>query len=779
MILLIQYHKSFDNHHKEPESLYRIISDLELGNNQETFHMATCSPPIAPAMQEDFPEVTLFTRACQHPGLDEHLLRVDDKVFYEKKGIYVDSTFFRMFRYNFLHGDAENALDQPNTVVLSKKLALKLFDNVSVIGKTVMIGGDNAESPFKVTGVYDNKLGNAHLSPSFFIAMNSVGIGQYIRTNNSWAGNNFIYGYVKLQSGTDVKGVEEKLSDFLLAHGGDQLRDIGMKKELHLQPVSQIHTNTELEGDIATNISGSFLTILMIIAGFIQLVACINFMNLTTARSSKRAQEVGIRKTVGAPRSSLVNQFLGESIIITAIAMILAIPLVKYLLPFINAIIGIETSFAGFSNTNNLILVIAIILFTGLLAGSYPAFYLSSFKPLSIMRNSQMSNHRRFSGSLRKGLVVGQFTLAIVLVIGALTIRAQLKFMESKDLGFEKAQKVVFPFSSQESKNRLEVFRNEVLRISEVQSVSAMSQIPGQPILMDIPMHREGEDMNSAIDIRTIYADEDYFETLKIDILSGRSLTTSDTSTVALQVRVVLNETAAKQLGLDVREAPGTDLFCEFEGVNIRAQVVGVMQDILYGNLASEVRPFMVIAEARQRLSFLVADVSTSDYSSFLQIAENGWNEILPGIPFEYSFLDATIDAQYHAEQSLSKIITIFTYISIFISCLGLFGLSVFAAERRMKEIGIRKVLGASITGIVAMLTKDFLKLVLIALIIASPVAFFLLENWLNNFAHRTQLSWGIFVTAGTTALALTFLTIIFQSLRAALHNPIYSLKDE
>ncbi|MCB0594770.1 MAG: ABC transporter permease [Lewinellaceae bacterium] len=779
ILLFVQEHRGYDRHHREAGNLYRIISDLGLGNNEEIHHMATCSPPIPPAMQADFPEVEMATRMCNPPGVEQHLLKVGDKVFYEKAGYYVDSTFFRLFDYHFVAGDSRHALDEPFSAVISEKLARKLFGEEDVLGQTIKIGGGEEEHPYKVTGVFNGSLGKSHLMPEFFMAMNSAGIGQYIRSNNSWAGNNFIYGYLRLRPGADPKAVEAKLPAFLQQHGATQLRDLGMDKVLHLQPVTDIHLTAGLNADMATNTSSTFLHILLLIAGFIQLVACINFMNLSTARSSRRAKEVGVRKVVGAPRSVLMGQFLSESFLMTLLAMALALPLAGYSLPFLNRLTGADVSLHFSWGWPYFSMALALALFTGLIAGSYPAFYLSSFRPIGVLQNTVRAGRKEGAVWLRKGLIVGQLALATALVIGALVIRLQLDHMLEKDLGFEKNQKVVFHFHSGEGSANLEAFRSELMRLPEVNSTSAMSEAPGQPLLRDIPLYKQGGDMQNATDVRLAYTDDHFFKTLKVRLLAGRAPTLADTASSRGIIRVVLNESALKDLEIPIEEAPGTVLYSDLEDVHIEATVVGVMEDIAFEKLSSELGPFMIVAEPPRNLRNLVADVNTSNYQDFMNKAKVLWAEVVPGLPFDASFLDADIARMYQTEQSLARIIGAFTLIAILISCLGLFGLSAFAAEQRTKEVGIRKVLGASVAGIVALLSKDFLKLVLIALVFASPLAYWFMEKWLDNFAYRINIQWWVFALAGAIAVVVAFLTVSFQSVKAALANPVEALRSE
>ena len=779
ILLYVQHHRSYDRHHAGVENLYRIISDLNLSDDGETMHMATCSPPIAPAMQEDFPEVELAARVCSHPAIEQNLIRYGEKVFYETKGYYVDSTFFRLFDYHFVAGDAPHALDEPFSAVLSAKLARKIFGAEAAIGQTIAIGGASREQDFKVTGVYDHSLGRSHLEPEFFVSMNSGGIGGYVRNNNSWAGNNFIYGYVRLRPGADPQTVEARLPEFLQTHGAEQFAEINIKKVLHLPPVAEIHTNTGLDADQSTNTSSTFLRILLLIAGFIQLVACINFMNLSTARSIRRAREVGIRKAVGAPRAALIGQFLGESFLLTLLAVGLALPLMRLALPLVNNLMGLPEALEWTPGWKGLGFALLLVLATGLIAGSYPAFYLSGFRPAGVLRGLRRASGGSGAEMFRKGLVVSQFTISVVLIIGALIIRQQLNYLLDKDLGFDKEQKIVIPFHDARASEKLETFRSELLRMPEIGAATGMEKAPGQSLVSDIPLYKEGGSMSSAVDIQMTGVDENFFQTLQIDLLAGRSLTRADTAVSYNDLLVVVNEKALEELGYSPEEAPGKVLHSDFENQHITATIVGVMENVHYQTLGAELRPFMVTAGAPADFRNLIADVQTDDYPVLMSKVEALWQKLLPDLPFEFSFLDADIARLYQTERTLSRIVGAFTLMAILISCLGLFGLSVFAAEQRTKEIGIRKVLGASTVGIVQLLSKDYLKLVVLALLLSSPLAYFIMTKWLDHFAYRTGIEWWVFLAAGLAALAVTLLTVSFQSLKAAWSDPVESLRSE
>ncbi len=782
ILFYVQDQRSYDLQHHDSENVYRVITDLELPG-EKTMHMATCGPPVATAIKAEFPEVEEAARVCSPPGVAQNLFRVGDKVFYEKKGFLADSTLFRVLDYQFVAGDPLHALDNPFTVVISENLAQKLFNTTDPIGQTVGIGGTGNEDKFQVTGVFTHALGKSHLMPEFFMSMNSGDLGQFIRSNDSWAGNNFVYGYLRLKKGADPKVLEAKLPEFLLRKGADQLRQLNMGKTLHLQPVAEIHTTPNLTAEVSKVTGNRFLNILLLIAGFIQLVACINFMNLSTARSSRRAREVGVRKAIGAQRWALVGQFLGESMLLAAAAVVLAAPMIYLCLPFLNRLTGVELSVQLAGNGYIWMTTFGLVLLTGLAAGSYPAFYLSSFKPIQVLRGSGGNIFTGVRGSiaglLRKGLVVSQFVIAISLILGAMIIRNQLDFMLKKDLGFEKNQKIIFPFHSTEGQQKLEAFRNELQRLPEVRSASGMAVVPGQKVYNDIPLFREGQSMEVATDIRFTYVDENYLNTLKIKLLSGRFMTQADTSSMQGVGKIVINETALKELDIPLEEAPGKILRSEFGHMNFEITVTGVMQDFNFEGLGEKIDAFGVLINPPRDLSNVVADVQTSDYAAFFARAEAAWNAVLPNLPFEYSFLDEDFAKLYESEQSLSRIIGVFTFMAILISCLGLFGLSAFTAEQRTKEIGIRKVLGATAAGLVGLLSRDFLKLVVFSLLIASPLAWYFMGKWLDTFAYRAPVYWWIFAIAGGVTVGVAFLTVSFQSIKAALANPVESLKSE
>ncbi|MCB0571068.1 MAG: ABC transporter permease [Phaeodactylibacter sp.] len=773
ILLYVMEQYSYDRHQQGLERMYRVVTDIRAADGSgDTYSTALLSPPIAPAIAQEFPEVELAARLVNPPDITEHVLRWQDKAYFETRGYYVDSTFFRLFTYKWLSGNAEHALDEPYTVVLTKPVAERIFGSQDAIGQTIRISNRFGDDDFKVTGVVDPAAAKSHIRGHLYLSMNSGGIGEYVRTSNHWAGNNFISGYIKLKPRADAKALEAKLPAFLQKHGAEQLKELGMKKTLSLEPVKDIHLHSNRINQLETTVSARLLYILLTIAGFIQLIACINFMNLATARSTRRAKEVGIRKAIGANRGALVQQFLGESMVLACIAILLAAPLVKLAMPYLNQLTGSEVS-AAFSQHRGIWLAVGgLVLFTGLLSGSYPAFYLSAFKAVQVLKGGMQNAGS--AARLRKGLVVFQFAISIGLVLSAIVIVRQLSYMQHKDLGFQKEQKVIIPFRTETARAQLTAYKNEVLKLPGVASASAALSVPGQFITQDFGLYTEGKDMNSARIVQIVRTDGDYLEALHIPLLAGRVFTPADTT-----VQVIMNEQALKALDIPQEEALGKQVFSDWSGERFSFEIIGVMRDYHFRTLRSELSPLMLRCSPPNELQNLIIDATTSDYAALMPGLEEAWSRLVPGLPFEHFFLDENLQQQYEAEASLANIIKAFTIIAILISCLGLFGLSAFTAEQRTKEIGIRKVLGASVENLASLLAKDFLRLTVLSAIVALPLAWYAMNRWLTDFAYRTSIEWWMFALAGAIALAVAFLTVSFQSIKAALANPMESLRSE
>ncbi len=771
ILLYVEDQYSYDKHHKSAADIYRITASLSLPGDKHLIPHS--SPPIAPAMKRDFPEVLQFTRVVPDFNAGKHLLRYKEKLVYEDKPLYVDSTFFDVFTYHFTNGSAKNVLSEPFSLVLLKTTAQKLFGSEDPVGKVIEIDDNDGKNDYKVTGVVDESLGKSHLRANMFITMNGGGLGQFIRQNQSWAGNNLTFSYVKLRPDADASALEKKLPAFLNKYGGEQLKAAGMEKILHLQPLGSIHTTTDYEKELSKSIDPSFLYILLLIAILIQIIACINFMNLSTARASKRAKEVGVRKVVGAERSDLMKQFMSESFLLSLISVLIALPLLLLTLPVLNQITLADIRVSMFANYRIWLLLGAIIGITGLVAGSYPAFYLSAFEAIKVIKGN-FTNRISASG-LRRSLVVFQFVLSIILIAGIIVIYSQLRYIQQKDLGFDKDQKLVFTFYTQDTKAIVNAFANDLRQLREVKGVSRSNNYLSQLIFSDIPVYVSGGNEAAAVDVQFTVTDENFAKTNGIKLIAGRDFRLFDTG------RVLVNETVLKRLGLKPEQGPGTKLFTKFPGVpEFSNEIVGVMNDFNYNSLHDEVKPFMLAYSAPQPfMSNLTVATDTRNYQSLLSKIETIWQKDFPSEPFQYKFLDQEVQKQYETEITLSKIINSFTIMAILISCLGLFGLVAFSAEQRKKEIGVRKVLGASVAGVVGLLSKDFLKLVGIAVLIATPIAWWAMNKWLQAFAYRVEMRWWMFALAGCTAIIIAMVTISFQAIRAAIANPVKSLRTE
>jgi putative ABC transport system permease protein len=778
ILLYVQEEYSYDQYYTHARDIYRVNSLLKLPG--ASHNSASCSPPIVPAMKRDFPEVKQFTRVVYTGkfGLKEHLLQYRDKSFYETDADFVDSTFFDVFNFYFISGSAKGALADPYTVVLLKPTADKLFGLEDPVGKVITINNEYGKHDFKVTGVIDERLGRSHIHANLFMSMNSGGIGSFAYSTDEWAGENFAASYVQLAPHADVAALEKKLPAFLEKYGAQQLKTKGMEKQLRLQPVGTIHTTMGYDGELGKPVSPAFLRILVIIAILIQVIACINFsinfMNLSTARASKRAKEVGVRKVIGAGRRELIQQFLGESFFLALAGMLVALPLLSITLPYLNAVTHANIQPTFLSDHRVWIMLAALVLVSGLLAASYPAFYLSGFQPIKVMKGN-FTSHISVSG-IRRALVVFQFALSIILIAGIVIIYTQLRYIANKDLGFDRDQKMVFGFYTPDARNRMSAFMTDMGQLAEVRAASKATNYPSQSIMNDWPFHLAGGNMATAQEIPFLMTDEHFLKAAGIGLVSGRDFLPTDSG------RVIINETLARKMGIDPTHAAGTLLY-DMHGKTV--EIVGVLKDFHYGSLHEEIKPFMLrfapngLLGWGATLSKMIVSINSNNYPALLEKIKAIWKKDLPGEPFQYVFLDDEVQKQYETEITLSRIINAFTGMAILISCLGLFGLAAFSAEQRQKEIGIRKVLGAGTAGIVGLLSMDFLRLVGVAFVIATPVAWWAMHVWLQGFVYRVEISWWMFAIAGGLSTLIAMGTVSIQAIKAAVADPAESLRSE
>ncbi|HVU97848.1 MAG TPA: ABC transporter permease [Puia sp.] len=769
ILLYVGQQYSYDRHEAQAADIYRVNTDMKVSGDH---HLSSWSSPvIVPAMKKDFPEVREETRAFDASlfGADKHLLIYKDRSFFENEALFVDSNFFDVFTYRFLEGDAHTALVEPHTIVLKRATAVKLFGKEDPMGKIIRISNKAGDETLKVTGVVES-LGKSHLEANAFITLNSGLIGDIIRNRiTSWAGGNLIWSFVKLRPGADPRALTALLPAFLESHGGQDMRNLHIEKRLELQRIATIHTTTGYEHEPTPAVTPSFLGLLLLIAILIQLIACINFMNLSTARATKRAKEVGVRKVIGAVRGNLIRQFLGESFLLALIGIALALPLLALALPYLNAITRADIALSALRDYRIVLLLVALVIGTGLVSGSYPAFYLSAFNTVKVIKGN--FTNRVSAVGLRRALVVFQFSLAILLITGIVVIYSQLHYIKQRDLGYDKSQKLVF--NAYASGANVGGFAEGLRTLAGIRTVTRTNSQMGRPVIQDRGVYVYGKTKTDEQIAQDFVTDQYFLRTLGVKLIAGRDFRDTDSG------RVLINETLAARLGLDPAKAPGVRLHSSYDSA-VSYEIVGVIKDFNFSSLRESVNSFMLLYDPDFAGNCTVtANCSTSDYRSLLKQVAAVWRKNVPNAPFEYAFLDDEVQKQYEAEITLANIINSFTVMAIFISCLGLFGLAAFSAEQRSKEIGVRKVLGAGVSGIIRLLSTDFLKLVGVALLISIPVSWWAMHKWLDSFAYRTPIRWWMFGLSGALALLIAFLTVSFHTIRAANANPVRSLRSE
>ena len=780
LISLYLYNEmNYDRYHANIKQLYQLGTVfVKDGKEDRTVNTPN---PMAQAMKQEFPEIADATRLMGLFAEDKTLFQYGEpdkeiKSFYENNGFMADSNFFGLFSYNFIEGNPATALSDPNTVVLSEEIAKKIFGNSPALNKRIRISSSTTgEFDYTVAGVFRPSSKPSHINARFFLSFGGSNMEQSMRNNPSMATNNMFYTYFLLKPGANAKELENKFPAFVEKYIGKDLKAMGFYKKQFLLAVKDIHLHAGIPTDVTGTGNLTYLYILGSIAIFTLLIACINFMNLATARSSKRSAEVGVRKVLGAEKGALIRQFLGESMLMTFFAFALALGFTSLFLPAFSQVSGRNIVFS-FSEHKWLLAGFFVLAgVTGFIAGIYPAFYLSSFKPVKVLKG-KLANTLAVA-SLRKALVVFQFVISATLIIASVVIIKQMNFLRNTDLGFTKDQQIIIPFRSNNAKNIYPSLKNEISRDREVLSAGASFYYPGIFNPSDLGLYREGKTMKEAKLTKTNWVDYDFLQTLDIKPIAGRLFGAefpADTNN-----RIILNEKAVNELGYTAREAVGKPLFFDWRGQPNRFEIIGVIRDFHFKDMHTAIEPYAFFLNNRPSYNYLIVHTKTADMKGMLGSIEKTWHRLNPNEPFEYSFLDQDFQKNYDADSRLSSLVKYFTIIAILISCLGLFGLAAFSAERRTKEIGVRKVLGASVSNIVSLLSKEFLRLVIIAIVIASPIAWWFMNKWLQDFAYRIQIGWMVFAIAGITAICIALFTISFQAIKAAVANPLKSLRTE
>ncbi len=773
--LYVQDELSYDRYNENADRIFRINSDIKFGGAE--MKLPTCSDPMGATLKKDYPQVEEYVRFYNSRG--SKLIKKGNEFIDEQRVVHADSTVFNVFTLPAVSGNTKTALNEPNTVVISASTALKYFSTTDAVGKMIETN-DTKNALYKVTAVIKDIPSASHFNFDFIFSMANV---EY--DFGSFLNHNF-QTYILLKKGTDYKVFEKNFKQVVEKYLFPQVRErmqissmndlekSGTKIEYRLMPLTDIHLKSDRFPELGVNGNMQYVYIFSAVALFILLIACINFMNLSTARSISRAKEVGIRKVLGTEKKSLIAQFLTESTLLSFMALIIAVLIAWLAMPYFNTVSTKSLNIQNLFTLKTLPLLLLLPLFVGLLAGSYPAFFLSSFQPIKVLKGKLNTGFKK--NNLRSGLVVFQFFISIVLIVAVSIVYKQLNYVQTKKLGFNKDQLLVINNTGALDKN-VDVFKNEVTKMAGVSAATFSGYLPvSNSSRSDNTYSKEPVmDSKNSLNMQTWNIDYDYIKTLGMEIIKGRNFSKefgADSSAI------IINETTEKILGY--ADPLGKKIFTLDEhdpSKTISYTIVAVVKNFNFESLRKNIGPLcMRLGYNKWATSF---KVSTGDVQTLVKKIESKWIAMAPGMPFSYQFLDDAFDNMYRSEQRVGKIALLFAILTILIACLGLFGLATYMAEQRIKEIGVRKVLGATVGNITTMLSKDFIKLVLIATVIAFPVAWWAMNRWLQEFAFRVNISWWVFVLAGFLAVLIAVLTVSSQAIKAAIANPVKSLKAE
>ena len=775
LFLYAQQELSYDQ--KNSENVYRMISEMSQKDGEKLL-IGSSSVPIGPRVANDIPEIISSARLTGAAFFQaKDMIVYEDESYFIENGYVADSTLFDIIDFPIIAGNSEMPLTHTNAVVLDKVWAERLFNTPKEsIGKIVNISTILGPFDYEVTAVIDHDQVLSHLKPSFVIStLNTPYVQFFDRFTSQWVSNNLVFTYLKLSSTADPTEVEEKINAIFLTNGKEEMESMGISKEMFLQPITDIHTSSGFMLDMPGKINLTFIKVLITIGVLILILACFNYINLSTAQAGRRSLEVGIRKAMGVSAKGLISQFLGESFLIVAISSVISIFIAELVLPYFNMMVSAPI-IIGMDNMGTIIIFSTIFLvITAALAGSYPAVYLASFKPAQVLkgRGAEQSSSR-----LRKVLVVMQFTISIVLISGIIIISQQVDYLHDKELGFTSESKLVIPIRTGEARRNYNVLRDKYSALAQVKDVSGTSSIPGTQILNDLLLYREGQSMEDAIHIFNTTMDLNYPQLLGIEIIAGNYFTQVNTDTTITGV-VLINETGVKELGWTPEEAVGQLLYFDFRDQLMSFRVKGVVEDINQFSLHQEVTPLLFTQGSDREFSYMMLDADLANFQDLIASIEQEWEGLVVSTPFEYFTLDDHLNVQYATDYNTFNLIKAFALISLVISCLGLYALSMFVAERRFKEIGVRKALGASVNDVLVLVTKDLSLLILIAYFVSIPISIFGMSKWLETFAYRITPGVGTYIIAGIVAVAIGWITISYQSYRAAKTNPVNVLRDE
>jgi len=752
IISLFVYNElSYDRFHENPEQVFRVVKDF-VDDDGSRIPDATTPPAFAIAIQKEIPEVAYSTRMFPNWGR-KYLVQYEDKRSYEEGVMRIDSSFLNVFSFPFAKGDNKTAMTNPNFIILTESTAKRIFENEDPIGKALKIDiGPNGRD-FFVTGILKDVPENSHFKFDFLISVRSFDIPEL---DTNWGFYNF-YTYVRLHPNTNPEIFKSKLQPIFKNHNPDS------KIESYAQALTDIHLKSNLKWELAANGDYLYIRILALIAIFTVVLAAINYINLVTAQSARRAKEVGIRKVSGGTKSALVNQFIFESIIMAVVATIVSIAIVESILPALKNVFNSTLSFFEPQSQNVLWMVLSVGLGTGLLAGLYPAFYLSSFQPVKVLKGSVTG----FGGDtfLRKGLVTFQFVISTVLIIGTFVVSTQINFVRNKRLGFSK-ENIMLIHNAGNLKNQQSLI-TEIKKSTGVKNAGAADGVLGG---QNWTTRAQAKGQENTLLLNLLSTDYDFLDVMGINFKDGRNFSRE---TQADSSAVILNETAAKQLGIK-----GEIIGSQVNVFDTVYTVVGLIEDFHFTSFHEPIKPFGFFLNERA-VGTLFVKIDPDKTVASIEGIRKLWAEQVPDRPFEFTFQDEQVANLYASEVKFQTLFSNFTFVAILIACLGLFGLSAYTAQQRTKEIGIRKVLGASVLGVTGLLSKEFLKLVLLAVALAIPIAWYAMREWLQNFAYHVDLKPWMFMVSGLAAIGIALLTVCFQSIKAAMANPVNSLRNE
>lgn len=761
LVMYITHEFNYDGFHQHSDRIVRVVMDYGMDGRSEK--IPTTGSRVAPAFKRTFPEVEAGVRLLNFPLT----VKVNEQVFNEKRAVFADSAFFGIFSFKLLSGDAATALAGPDKVVLSASTARRYFGDADPVGKTLRLTFRN-DADYTVTGVVEDSPSNSQIKYDLIPSFASLPADK----EELWWEANYIT-YLLLNSPASVSALQAKIPGYMKTQAGETKVTGKNYLAFILEPLQSVHLHSEVEGGLEPNGNLTYLIMFSIIAVLILGIAVVNYINLATAKAISRAHEVGVRKMMGAGRRQLFGQFVGESILVTGAAMAIAIVLISELLPWFSQLTGHNFSILSWVQPLPMIVLITGGITVALLAGSYPAVVLTRFQPSLVLRGAV----RAGGGNLRRVLIVSQFAIAVFLIISTLVVSSQLNYIQSKPLGYDKDHVLILP-ADQHVRDKIKTIKSEFKQNSAVRSVAMANQ---SPVFIEggYSMRKPSMPENQKKMVTALPVDEDFIKTVGLQILEGRELTAEDYLQATLPERsqqyqhYVLNESAVKELGWTSRQAIGQKLIMG----GYPGEITAVVRDFHFASMRHEIGPLVIFPD--QGNGVVLVNVSGRNMQQTLQIMQNQWHTLVPDSPFSYQFMDDEFNRLYTAENRTGQIFRIFAGLSIALACLGLLGLSAYTTSQRTKEIGVRKVLGASVASIVALLSKDFLRLVMISIVLGAPFAWYVMNQWLQDFAYRVNIEWWIFAVSGLLAAGIALLTISFQSVKAALLNPVKSLKNE